>query len=306
MVFAAVFSDALHADGIAPPNILFAIADDWGFGHASAYGTKWVKTPSFDQVAKEGLLFTHAYTPNAKCAPSRACILTGRNSWQLKEAANHLCYFPQEFKSWPEVLTEKGWHTGHTTKGWGPGVANDATGKPRQMAGKAYNAHTSKPPTQGIGQSDYAANFDDFLEAAPSGKPWCFWYGAVEPHRSYEFGSGVSKGGKQLEDIDRVPAYWPDNETVRNDMLDYALEVEHFDSHLGRMLQSLETRGLLDNTLVVVTSDHGMPFPRCKGGAYEASNHVPMAAMWKNGIQAKGRKIDDYVSFIDIAQPSSN
>jgi len=296
-----LFSLSLSAADVAPPNILFAIADDWGFGHASAYGAKWVKTPSFDRVAKDGLLFTHAYTPNAKCAPSRACILTGRNSWQLKEAANHLCYFPQEFKGWPEVLTEKGWHMGHTTKGWGPGVANDANGKPRQMTGKAYNQRTAKPLAEGIGNNDYAANFEDFLEAAPSGKPWCFWYGAIEPHRGYEFGSGVKKGGKKLEEIDRVPAYWPDNEAVRNDMLDYALEVEHFDAHLGRMLQSLENRGLLNNTLVIVTSDHGMPFPRCKGGAYEASNHVPLAAMWKQGIQARGRKIEDFVSFIDIA-----
>jgi arylsulfatase A-like enzyme len=76
------------------PNILFAIADDWGFGHASAYGCKWVKTPAFDRVAREGILFTRAYTPNAKCAPSRAIILTGRYSWQLESAANHQNVFP--------------------------------------------------------------------------------------------------------------------------------------------------------------------------------------------------------------------
>ena len=108
-----------------PPNILFAIADDWS-PHAGAYGTPWVKTPSFDRVAREGLLFRRAYTPNAKCAPSRACILTGRNSWQLKEAANHICYFPPEFKGWGEVLAEHGWKVGYTMKGWGPGSANDA------------------------------------------------------------------------------------------------------------------------------------------------------------------------------------
>ena len=76
------------------PNILFAIADDWGYGHASAYGCQWTKTPAFDRVAREGLLFTQAYTPNAKCAPSRACLLTGRNSWQLEAACNHICFFP--------------------------------------------------------------------------------------------------------------------------------------------------------------------------------------------------------------------
>ena len=94
-----------------PPNILFAIADDWG-AHASAYGTKWVQTPHFDRVAREGILFTRAFTPNAKCAPSRACILTGRNSWQLEAAANHICYFPPKFKGWGEALAENGWFVG--------------------------------------------------------------------------------------------------------------------------------------------------------------------------------------------------
>ena len=105
------------------PNILFAIADDWSFGHAGAYGAKWVKTPAFDRVARDGALFTRAYTPNAKCAPSRAIILTGRNSWQLEEAANHIPFFPAKFKTWAETLGEKGYFTGLTAKGWGPGAA---------------------------------------------------------------------------------------------------------------------------------------------------------------------------------------
>ena len=284
----------------APPNILFAIADDWG-PHASAYGTPWVKTPAFDRVAKDGLLFTHAYTPNAKCAPSRACLLTGRNSWQLKEAANHICYFPVEFKGWGEALAEHGWFAGHTQKGWGPGVANDASGKPRLMTGIAFNARKATPPTPEISANDYAGNFAAFLDAAPAGKPWCFWFGAIEPHRGYEFGSGVAKGGKQLADVDRVPGCWPDNDIVRNDILDYAFEVEHFDRHLGRMLAELEKRGLLANTLVIVTSDHGMPFPRGKGNAGELPNHVPLAAMWPRGIAAPGRRVDDFVSFVDVA-----
>ena len=116
-------------------------------------------------------------------------------------------------------------------------------GQPRQMTGKAFNARKAPPPTSAILNTDYAANFTDFLDTTSPDRPWCFWYGAVEPHRGYEFGSGVAKGGKKLSDIDRVPAYWPDNETVRNDMLDYAFEVEHFDRHLGRMLAELERRG---------------------------------------------------------------
>jgi len=286
----ACSSLTLGADEPPRPNILFAIADDWSFGHAGAYGCPWVKTPAFDRVADQGVLFSHAYTPNAKCAPSRACILTGRNSWQLEAAANHVPYFPPKFKTFMEALGEQGWFVGHTAKGWAPGVATNAAGKPRQMTGQAFNTRTAKPPATGIGPNDYAANFAEFLNAAPKDKPWCFWYGAIEPHRGYEYGSGVSKGGKRLADVERVPGCWPDNETVRNDMLDYAFEVEHFDRHLGRMLAELEKRGLLDNTLVVVTSDHGMPFPRVKGQAYEPSNHIPLAMMWRKGLKQPGRR----------------
>ena len=303
----AVVADASAAESSAKasaaetrPNVLFCIADDWG-PHAGAYGTKWVKTPGFDRVAREGLLFTHAYTPMAKCAPSRAILLTGRHLWQLEEAGNHLSFFPAKFKSWPEALNEKGWHVGLTAKGWAPGVANDANGKPRQIAGKPFNTRKAPPPATGISNNDYAANFADFLDAAPPDTPWCFWCGALEPHRGYEFQSGVNKGGKRLTDIDRVPAYWPDTETVRHDMLDYAFEVEHVDRHLVRMMAELEKRGLLASTLIIVTSDHGMPFPRVKGYAYHDSNHVPLAVRWPGGIPHPGRVIDDFVDFTDVA-----
>lgn len=292
---------ALAAPAAARPNILFAVADDWSYGHAGAYGCKWAKTPAFDRVAREGVLFTNAYTPNAKCAPSRACIVTGRNSWQLKAACNHVCFFPPEFKTYAEALDSHGYFVGMTCKGWAPGVAQDAQGKPRAMVGQPFNKRSATPPTPKISRNDYAANFADFLDAAGAGKPWCFWYGSVEPHRAYEYGSGAALGGKRAAQIDRVPRFWPDNDVVRNDMLDYAFEVEHFDRHLGRMLAELEKRGQLDNTLVVVTSDNGMPFPRAKGNQYELSNHMPLAAMWKRGIASPGRVVADFVSFIDFA-----
>lgn len=283
------------------PNILFCIADDASFPHMGAYGCQWVKTPGFDRVAREGLLFTNAYTPNAKCAPSRACILTGRNSWQLKQAGNHMAFFPPEFKTYVEALAEQGYVVGRTAKGWAPGVAEDSTGKRRNLAGPAYNRLRAKPPAKGISSIDYAANFQEFLKDCPQGKPWCFWYGGLEPHRRYEYGSGVKKAGKKITDIERVPAYWPDNEVIRNDMLDYAFEIEHFDSHLTRMLDFLEKQKQLDNTIIVVTADNGMPFPRVKGQEYERSNHLPLAIMWKKGIKTGNRIIEDYVSFIDFA-----
>ncbi len=84
-------------------------------------------------------------------------------------------------------------------------------------------------------------------------------------------------------------------------MLDYAFEIEYFDQHLGKMLKLLEERNLMENTLIVVTSDNGMPFPRVKGNAYEYSNHLPLTMMWKGGIKNPGRTVEGYVSFTDFA-----
>ena len=293
-----LLSGSVRADD--RPNILFAIADDWSYGHASIYGCPWVNTPSFDQIARQGILFRNAYTPNAKCAPSRATILTGRYSWQLEEAGNHMCLFPAKFGGFIERLSADGYTAGFTGKGWGPGIANDAKGKRRAITGKAYSKRKAKPPAKAISNNDYAANFGDFLSDAPQGKPWVFWYGTTEPHRAYEYGVGV-RLGKKLSDIDRVPGYWPDNDTTRNDMLDYSIEVEHYDNHLGQILEKLKAAGQLDNTLVVATSDHGMPFPRVKGQAYADSNHIPLAIRWPRGIKGENRTVDDFVNFTDLA-----
>ncbi|WP_316848423.1 sulfatase [Pedobacter psychrodurus] len=284
------------------PNILFAIMDDVTYQHIGAYGCKWVKTPNFDRIAKDGLLFKNAYTPNAKCSPSRSCIITGRNSWQLEEAGNHWSYFPAKFISFAEVLAQNGYEVGYTGKGVAPVVAKNEDGSPRETLVKVFNQIKTTPPTAQISNVDYAANFDAFL-GTTGNKPFFFWYGGLEPHREYEFNSGVSKGGKKLTDIPNADIYpfWPKTDSVRNDLLDYAFEIEYFDKHLGRMLKMLEDKGQLHNTLIVVTSDNGMPFPRVKGQAYEYANHLPLAMMWADGIAHKGRKIEDFISFIDFA-----
>lgn len=289
------------SDGEKRPNILIAMGDDISFPHMGAYGTTWIKTPGFDRVASNGILFNNAYTPNAKSSPSRSCFLTGRYSWQLEEAGNHVPFFPAKFTTFMEALDQHGYFTGYTAKGWAPGVANDSTGTPRRMTGSAYNSRTLEPPTSGISKVDYAGNFADFMKDRKDSKPFCFWYGSNEPHRKYEFGSGIKKGGKHPDEIKTVPEFWPDNATVRNDMLDYAYEIEYFDNQLVKMLDLLEKSGELDNTIVIVTADNGMPFPRVKGQSYELSNHVPLAIMWGKGIRNPGRAVFDFISFADFA-----
>lgn len=295
------FNDKRNNKMPVRPNILFAILDDATYTHFGAYGCDWVKTPNFDRIAKNGLLFSKAYTPDAKCAPSRSSIVTGRNPWQLEAAANHWPHFPIKFKTYAEVLKENNYHVGFTGKGWGPGFAKNVKGERRTLIGKEYNELELTPPTTGISSTDYVANFAKFLGDKKDKEPFCFWLGSREPHRRYELGSGISKGGKKIEQIDRVYSFWPDRPEVRSDMLDYAYEIEYFDTQLGQILEILEKKGELANTLVVVTSDNGMPFPRIKSHEYELSNHMPLAIMWPGGVKSPGRVIDDYVTFNDFA-----
>jgi len=283
-----------------PPNILFCIADDASYPHFGANGCRWVNTPGFDRIAREGILFANCYTPNAKSAPSRACILTGLYSWQLREAGNHIPKFPADIKVVTEALKEAGYETGFTGKGWAPGDAGQVNGKPRELTGTPYQQKKLTPPTPQIAATDYAANFNDFLDQHQGDTPWFFWVGFTEPHREYAYGSGIALGGKTTDMIDKVPAYWPDNDTVRTDMLDYAFEIEHIDKQLVLMMEELEKRGMLDNTIIVFTSDNGMPFPRSKANSYEISCHMPLAVMWKDGIVRPGRVVTDYVNFVDF------
>ncbi|VGO18753.1 sulfatase family protein [Pontiella sulfatireligans] len=279
----------------ARPNILFCIADDASMVSFGAYGGTVVETPAFDRLAEEGALFRNAYNCNPKCSPARACLVTGRYTWQLEEACNHNSAFPDKFKWYPHLLKDAGFYVGFTGKGWAPGEYSGED----NPAGKAYNDNLLTPPHKGISDKDYAANFEVFLDQKPADTPFCFWLGTHEPHRGYAKGTLWKKEGMKLEDA-IVPPFFPDNEMIRSDLLDYAAEVKWFDRHLGLAIQALEERGLLENTLIIATSDHGMPFPRVKSQMYEEAFHIPMVAYWKGVIQP-GRVINDFVGFPDVA-----
>ncbi len=278
------------------PNILLAISDDQSFFHTSKAGYPAVRTPAFDRIADEGIYFTHAITASPGCSPSRAALLTGRYCWQLEHAGTHASEFPQKYIAYPDLLEAAGYTVGFTGKGWGPG--NFAiSGRTRNPAGPEFSGNTIASPT-GISKKDYAANFSDFLQAREADKPFCFWYGGHEPHRVFEDGRGLAQG-KKLEDA-VVPSFLPDTPEIRSDLLDYCAEIEWFDQHLGRMIALLEEAGELDNTIIVVTSDNGMAFPRAKANAYEYGIRMPLAIRWGDKVSG-GRTVDDLVSLIDLA-----
>lgn len=280
------------------PNILLVIADDHSWPHAGAYGCRFVRTPNFDRVAREGVLFTHAFAAAPQCSPNRASILTGRYIWQLEEAGTHSSHFPRKFPVYTDLLEDAGYFVGYTGKGWGPGNW-EVSGWPHNPAGEEFNRHrVQERPASGLSAIDYAENFAEFLRTRPKGRPFCFWLGSHEPHRPYEPGAGA-RSGLRPEDVE-VPGFLPDHPVVRGDLLDYAQEIEWFDQQLGKVLRILEEAGELDDTLVVVTSDNGMPFPRAKANLYEYGLRLPLAVRWATEVPG-GRVVDELVSFVDFA-----
>ncbi|MEL7337619.1 MAG: sulfatase-like hydrolase/transferase, partial [Planctomycetota bacterium] len=162
-----------------------------------------------------------------------------------------------------------------------------------------FDQKFSKPPFKAMSAVDYSANFQDFLEEIAEDQPFCFWLGTYESHRAFQSGAGMLTGKDRAKVI--VPPIFPDNEIVRNDLLDYLVEVEHFDSMVARAIAAIDERGELDNTIVVVTSDHGMPFPRAKASLYDAGSRVPLAIRWPEGIVNPGRDVNAFVNLSDLA-----
>ena len=292
-----------------PPNILFAISDDQSFIHTSFSGSKFVNTPAFDRIAREGVYFTNCYAGSPGCAPSRSSIVTGRYHWQNEQSGQHASSWMKKYVPFIDLLGRNGYATGRTGKGVDPFQyardERDSLWRKTNAGGIAHsniklkNGGAGIPGyASGISKLDYFENFKYFMEHVRGDKPFFFWYGAYEPHRRYEQDSW-KRMGKHPEDVD-VPGFLPNRALIRGDMLDYAVEIEWFDRHLQRMLEYLDSIGELENTIVMVTGDNGMPFPRAKANAYEYGVHVPLAVRYPKEFPG-GRKVDDPVSFIDFA-----
>ena len=271
---------SLSADGrAARPNILFAIGDNWAYPHASTLGDPTVKTPVFDRIVAEGILFANAFCTVPSCSPARSSLLTGRYPHELGEAASLWSNF-ETFPVFTDMLAASGYEVGHTGKGWSPGRAGE-NGWDHDPAGKEYDS------------------FAEFMEQRDPEKPFFFWYG----NTSVALGRwryGPEHWGDMNPDTVRIPPNLPDAVEVRETILAYYSAVQQQDRIFGEAVQRVENAGLLDDTLVIYTGDNGWQMPRGLANCYDGGVRIPLAMRWGDRLEA-GRMVDGFVSLTDFA-----
>lgn len=300
LLIAALLLNACNADREAlelaakKPNFLIVVSDDQSWVHTSFAGYPALSTPAFDRIANNGVYFTNAYASAPTCTAARTSLLSGRHFWQTGPGATLWGSYVNELPNFQIILRDHGYQVGYTGKGWGPGKSLIDLPLPW---GVPFNTMQLQAP-KGISNIDYSANFATFLAQKPKDQAFAFLFTPFEPHRPYGNSDNPRKrvGRRDI----KVPDFLPNSPTVKKDIANYLNEIEWFDRHLENMLQQLEQSGELENTLVIVTSDNGMPFPRAKSNNYEYGVHMPMAVMWKSGMKG-GRQVTDFINLADIA-----
>ena len=274
------------------PNIVYIFADDLGYGDLSCYGAKDINTPNIDQIAKKGIKFTEFYSASSVCSPSRAALLTGRYPQRM---GINTVFFSESFTgipdkeiTIPEILKEKGyatgivgkWHLGHHSKYlplqhgfdeyFGIPYSNDMESVV-YMRGNEVESYKVK---QQYITKTYTKEAQKFITKNKDNSFFLYIAHSM-PHvplyASEEF-IGTSKRGL------------------------YGDVVQELDWSVGQILKSLREHGILENTLIVFSSDNG-PWLAMKedGGSagdlregktftFDGGMKVPTVAMWKNRI----------------------
>ena len=321
LAFAA--AGAVAAEPAKRPNILFCFADDWG-RYASCYAAldakptanSVIKTPNIDAVAARGVTFRNAFVPAPSCTPCRSSLLSGRYFFNTgRGAILNGAVWDEAIPTSPLLLRDAGYDLGKMAKVWSPGTPADAPiGKQQyafQKSGMAFNQFSQRM-TQDVkaGKSAREArdvlleqvegNFAAFLKARDPKKPFFFWHGPTNVHRKWIKGSGKALWGIDPDALKgKLPTFLPDVPEVREDFADYLGEAQAFDAQVGVLLKQLKDAGELDNTLVVVSGDHGAPgFPGGKCNLYDFGTAVALVAA---GPNVPGpRVVDDFTNLMDL------
>lgn len=275
------------------PNILYLHSHDTG-RYIQPYGYA-ISTPRLQQFAEEGVLFRHAFCANPTCSPSRAALLTGQYphtngmlalshmGGRLKDYHTHLSHFLQD-QNYITALCGTQHETNHVKEDLGYAlVTTQAQGKTvEEQAEFVFKQWQHEPPE----------------------KPFFLSCGFSLTHRTGNTAEGVEwHNGKESPLGDsryiRPPAILPDTPETRQDFADFSIAANRLDHAMGRVLDALQASGLEKNTLVILTTDHGIAFPQMKCNLTDHGTGV-MLMMRGPGGWTGGKVIDALVSHVDV------
>ena len=307
------------------PNVVLFVVDDLGWTDLSSYGSDLYQTPNVDKLAKNGMLFTDAYSTCTVCSPSRASIMTGKYPARINctdwisghkkpfaklKIPDWTQYMAQEETTLAEVFKKAGyktihigkWHLGKEDKYWPEfqgfdiNIGGWSMGAPQKgNGGNGYFPPYLNPRLSDGPEGEYLTErLGDaalkFIEENKQGKtPFFmnFWfYNVHTPLQAKE--DKIEKYEKQLK------------QSTNHQNPVYAAMVEHMDDAVGKVLNKLEENGILENTIVIFTSDNGglrgnyennrkkvtsnLPLRSGKGDVYEGGVRVPFIVHWPNNI----------------------
>ncbi|HVS36829.1 MAG TPA: arylsulfatase [Gemmataceae bacterium] len=326
---------AVAADAHRPPNIVFILADDLGYGDLGCYGQKRIRTPNLDRLAAEGMRFTQFYAGDTVCAPSRCCLMTGLHTGHATIRGNALVPLRPEDVTVAQLLKDAGYSTGLVGK-WGLGEPN-TSGVPNRKGFDYFygylnqvHAHNYYPDylwknqekvviegnevKDGVATKRTQYAQDLFTKEALAfldrnrDKPFFLYLAYTTPHANNERGAKEGNGMEVPDDAPYSAEKWPQVEK------NYAAMVTRLDADVGKFMQHLKDLDLDEKTIVFFSSDNGPhkegghdpeffdsagPLRGYKRDLTEGGIREPMIVRWPGKVKA-GSETDQVGAFWDF------
>ena len=292
---AAIFISQLFCSDLVPadqtrPNILWIVVDDMS-PNFSSYGETQISTPNVDRLGREGTLFRKAFVTAPVCSPSRSALITGM--YQTSIGAHHhrsgrgteKIHLPEGVEPLPVLFQRAGYYTAIG----GPLV------KGKELAKTDYNFEWDTKTYDGNDWSGRQPGQPFFMQVQLHGGKY---------REGKNWGETVQRvfGNPFSPEIVQIPPYYPRDPVLLNDWVNYLYAVWYTDLQVGEIVSRLETEGLLEQTVVIFTTDHGISHARGKQFLYDEGIHVPLIVRGP-GIH-RGESRNDLVEHIDIAATS--
>lgn len=267
------------------PNVVMITCHDIG-QHLNCYGVNSVRTPAIDKLAEQGVVFRNAFSTSGVCSPGRGSLHTGRYPqsnglmglthapwwWQLNESELHTA----------KILRDHGYTT------YLVGFNHIDPQNPQRLG------YQNIPEIKGEGEEGIAQTAIDVInQMETNSNPVFIKIGFHLVHRPFTHGTDSVNGIF-------VPPYLADTKIMRNDLAQYQAQIHYFDELVGQVTKALKNSKEADNTLLVFTSDHGIPYPGSKWTARRAGLQVPFIFYMPGTVFSGGKQINDLYSNVDF------